>query len=126
MKTTETSKTVDRLATQGHLVGDTWRPSDAAGTYTHRYAATGKPQADLGLAGASDVDAAVAAARAAQPEWAAKPPVERAAILYKLADLLEANGPEAAELAALDNGTPVSVMNPGFYTAAYVLSLIHI
>jgi aldehyde dehydrogenase (NAD+) len=120
MKTTETSKVVDRLAGQGHLVGDEWRPSDAAGSYVHKYAATGKPQAEVGLAGASDVDAAVAAARAAQPEWAAKPPVERAAVLYKLADLLEQHGAEAAELAALDNGTPVSVMNPGFYTAAYV------
>jgi aldehyde dehydrogenase (NAD+) len=120
VKTTETSRTVERLAAQGHLIGDSWKPSDEAGTYTHKYAATGKPQAEVGLAGATDVEAAVAAARAAQPEWAARPPTERAAILYKLADLLEANGPEAAELAALDNGTPVSVMNPGFYTGAYV------
>ncbi|MCU1487863.1 MAG: aldehyde dehydrogenase family protein [Actinomycetia bacterium] len=120
MKTTETSKTVERLAAQGHLVGDAWAPSDAAGTYVHRYAATGKPQAEVGLAGAADVDAAVGAARAAQPEWAARSPLDRAAVLYRLADLLEANGPEAAELAALDNGTPVSVMNPGFYTSAWV------
>jgi aldehyde dehydrogenase (NAD+) len=120
MRTTATSRTVERLAAQGHLVGDEWRPSDAAGTYVHRYAATGKPQAEVGLAGASDVDAAVAAARAAQPAWAAKAPTERAAVLHRLADLLEQHGPEAAELAALDNGTPVSVMNPGFYTAGYV------
>jgi aldehyde dehydrogenase (NAD+) len=120
VKTTQTSRTLERLAAQGHLVGDEWRPSDAAGTYVHKYAATGKPQADVGLAGASDVDAAVAAARAAQPAWAAKAPTERATVLHRLADLLEQHGPEAAELAALDNGTPISVMNPGFYTAGYV------
>jgi aldehyde dehydrogenase (NAD+) len=120
VKTTETSNTVERLAAQGHLVGGDWVPSDASGTYVHRYAATGRPQAEVGLAGASDVDAAVAAARDAQPAWAAKAPLERAAILHRLADLLEANGPKAAELAALDNGTPISVMNPGFYTSAWV------
>ena len=37
-----------------------------------------------------------------------------------MADLLERQAPEAAELAALDNGTPVSVMNPGSYAAAWV------
>jgi aldehyde dehydrogenase (NAD+) len=120
VRQTDTSKTVDRLADQGHLVGGDWVASHAAGTYTHRYAATGQPQAEVGLAGAADVDAAVAAAREAQPAWAARSPLERAAILYRLADLLEGDGPQAAELAALDNGTPISVMNPGFYTAAWV------
>jgi aldehyde dehydrogenase (NAD+) len=120
VRTTETSRVVERLADQGHLVGGDWSPSAAAGTYVHRYAATGQPQAEVGLAGAADVDAAVTAAREAQPAWAATSPLERAAILYRLADLLEHDGPQAAELAALDNGTPISVMNPGFYTAAWV------
>jgi aldehyde dehydrogenase (NAD+) len=120
VRSTETSKVVSRLAEQGHLVGDGWRPSHAGGTYEHRYAATGEVQADVGLAGPDDVDAAVLAARDAQPGWAARPPAERAAILFRLADLLEQHGPEAAELGALDNGTPISVMNPGFYTAAWV------
>ena len=75
VKTTETSKTVRRLAEQGHLIGDTWRTSGAGGTYEHRYAATGEVQAEVGLAGADDVDAAVAAARSAQPAWAAAHPV---------------------------------------------------
>ncbi|HEX4776210.1 MAG TPA: aldehyde dehydrogenase family protein [Acidimicrobiia bacterium] len=112
--------TVERLAAQGRLVGDGWVRSDAAGTFAHRYAATGAVQAEVGLAGAGDVAAAITAARAAQPAWAARPPLERAAILLRLADLLDAHAEEAAELAALDNGTPVSVMNPGAYTAAWV------
>ncbi len=74
----------------------------------------------MGLAGAGDVDDAVAAAREAQPAWAALSPNRRAAVLFRLADLLEAHAGEAAELAALDNGTPVSVMQPGRYTAAWV------
>ena len=46
---------------------------------------------DVHVAGQEDVDAAVAAARAAFPAWAATPAGERAAILYKFADLIEAN-----------------------------------
>ena len=62
----------------------------------------------------------MAAARAAQPGWSALAPVKRAKVLYRLADLLEHHRQEAAELGALDNGTPVSVMNPGRYAAAWV------
>jgi aldehyde dehydrogenase (NAD+) len=120
MRTTPTSATVRRLADQGHLIGEGWRPGGAAGTFDHRYPATGQVQAQVGLAGADDVDAAVAAARHAQPGWAALRPAKRAAVLVRLADLLEAHAEEAAELAALDNGTPVRVMNPGVYTAAWL------
>ncbi len=120
MRETKTSGTVTRLAEQGHLIGEEWVASDAGGAYAHRYAATGEVQADVGLAGAADVDAALTAARTAQPQWAAFPPARRAAVLFRLAELLEQHAHEAAELAALDNGTPVSVMNPGSYTAAWV------
>jgi aldehyde dehydrogenase (NAD+) len=120
VRTSGASKVVQRLAEHGHLVGGEWRASNTGGTYVHRYAATGQPQADVGLAGADDIADAVAAARQAKPAWAALAPLERAAILFRLADLLEANAPEAAELAALDNGSPVSVMNPGAYTAGWV------
>ena len=120
MRTTPTSATVTRLASQGHRIGERWKRSDAAGTHPHRYAATGLVQAEVGLAGAEDVDDAVAAAREAQTGWAALSPTRRATVLHRLADLLEAHADEAAELAALDNGTPVSVMQPGRYTAAWV------
>jgi len=120
VRTTGTSAVVSRLAAQGHLIGGTWRASHAAGTHAHHYAATGRVQAEVGLAGPADVDDAVNAAVEAQPAWAALSPTRRAAVLYRLADLLEVHADEAAELAALDNGTPVSVMQPGHYTAAWV------
>ena len=120
MRTTETSETVRRLAAQGHLVGAGWRTEDGGEVYDHRYPATGQVQAQVALASAGDVDDAVSAARAGQPAWAALRPSKRAAILFRLAELLELHGPEAAEIAALDNGTPVRVMNPGFYAATWV------
>jgi aldehyde dehydrogenase (NAD+) len=120
VRTTRATETVQRLAGQGHLIGATWRPSRAGGTHRHRYAADGEVQAEVGMAGADDVDAAVAAAREAQPAWALLPPLTRAKLLFRLAELLERDAAEAAELAALDNGTPVAVMNPGVYAAAWV------
>jgi acyl-CoA reductase-like NAD-dependent aldehyde dehydrogenase len=120
VRTTATSRTVDRLAAQGHLIGGGWTSSHAGGTHPHRYPATGRVQAEVGLAGPADVDAAVAAARAGQPGWAALSPRRRAGVLFALADLLEENGSEAAELGALDNGTPVGVMHQGVYAAAWV------
>ncbi|KAJ5057395.1 aldehyde dehydrogenase domain-containing protein, partial [Bipolaris maydis] len=46
---------------------------------------------DVHVAGPDDVNAAVAAARAAFPGWAATPPGERAIILNKFADLIDSN-----------------------------------
>jgi aldehyde dehydrogenase (NAD+) len=120
VRTTAASATVRRLADQGHLIGDSWRPSASDGVHRHRYAATGEVQAHVGLAGAADVDEAVATARAALPAWAALGPQGRCAILSTLADLLDGHRQEASDLAALDNGTPVSVLRPGRYTAAWI------
>jgi aldehyde dehydrogenase (NAD+) len=120
MRVTETSKTVLRLAAQGHLIGEGWVVRDAGGTHHHRNPATGEVQADVGLDDGTGIDEAVRAATAAQEGWAARPPAARAEVLFRLADLLDEHAPEAAELAALDNGTPVSAMNPGAYTAAWV------
>ncbi len=59
----------------------------------------------------SDVDAAVSAARCAfkSQEWAGKTPSERAVLLNRLADLIEANIDELAELETLDQGKPLFV-----------------
>ena len=55
-----------------------------------------------------DIDAAVAAARGAyEGVWSATPPGERAKLLLKIADLLEANAAELGRLETLDMGMPV-------------------
>src|SRR5690606_19222791 len=57
-------------------------------------------------ANAADVDQAVAAARAAfeKGPWATMVPAEREALLWRLADLIDRNADELAELESLDNG----------------------
>ncbi|AZG44899.1 aminobutyraldehyde dehydrogenase [Gordonia insulae] len=60
--------------------------------------ATGEPVATVALAGAADVDAAVASARSAQNDWGAATPAERSEVLRNLATVLRDNsGMLAAE-----------------------------
>ncbi|MGB8651187.1 MAG: aldehyde dehydrogenase family protein [Mycobacteriales bacterium] len=65
-----------------------------------------------------DVDAAVAAARAAFPAWSQTPVADRAALLAAAADALEARKDEVARLISTEMGTPygfslaVQVGNP--------------
>jgi len=56
--------------------------------------------------GAEDVAAAVAAARAAQPEWADRTPVGRGEILRELALRLRSRREEASEIVAAETGKP--------------------
>ncbi|MCY4516325.1 MAG: aldehyde dehydrogenase family protein [Acidimicrobiaceae bacterium] len=65
--------------------------------------------ADVALGGAEDVDRAVRAARRAFEEgpWPRMSAAERGAILYRLADLLEANRDEVANWETLDTGKPI-------------------
>ena len=115
-----TEQTIERLTKQGHLIGDEWTASDAGGHYSHHDPNTGRLQAEVALGGAAEITRAVDAATAAGPAWRAMPLEERAAILFRLADLLVANDPESALLNARDNGTPISTMRPGLYAASWV------
>jgi acyl-CoA reductase-like NAD-dependent aldehyde dehydrogenase len=69
--------------------------------------ATGQPLATVVQATESHVDQAAQAARAAQPKWAATPPAKRGHILFKLAELIDANRDELAKLETMDNGKPL-------------------
>ena len=72
--------------------------------------ATGEHLTDIAACDASDVDAAVGAARAAfeAGSWSKLAPGERKAVLLKLADLMEQEINALAVLESLDSGKPVS------------------
>lgn len=61
-------------------------------------------------AAAADVDAAVAAARAAFPGWRDTAPLERARLLRRVAQIVRDNARELALLDALDCGNPAAAM----------------
>ena len=52
--------------------------------------------------------------------WQAVPTTQRIAILHRLADLLDEHRAEACAINALDNGTPISIIDSGTYTASWV------
>ena len=69
--------------------------------------ATGGVVTELALATLADVDMAVAAARAALGGWSTATPGERSAVLFKLAELVEAHADEIIAEEVSQTGKPV-------------------
>jgi malonate-semialdehyde dehydrogenase (acetylating)/methylmalonate-semialdehyde dehydrogenase len=87
-----------------HFIGG--RELDGA---SNRYAdvynpALGQPCARVALASPEDVDAAVAAAHAAFPAWAATPPLARARVLFKYLQLCQQHVDEFAAMVTREHG----------------------
>ena len=72
--------------------------------------ATGQELAQIAECDATDVDAAVAAARAAVDNgpWGAMAPADRRRLMIRFANLIDANTAELATLEALEGGKPVA------------------
>ena len=64
--------------------------------------------AETSRGGADEVNAAVAAAKAAFPAWAATPAAERAKIMHRLGDLISADVPQIARTETNDTGQVIS------------------
>ena len=71
---------------------------------------TGETLCRVADAGAADVDAAVAAAKAAFKQWRNVPPLERARLLKRIAEVLRTHAQELAMIDAADCGNPVREM----------------
>ncbi|MDX1875608.1 CoA-acylating methylmalonate-semialdehyde dehydrogenase [Mycolicibacterium sp. 120266] len=86
------------------------RRTDAGSTRTADVLnpSTGEVQAQVLLASAADVDAAVAGAAEAQKEWAAFNPQRRARVFMRFIDLVNQNADELAELLSLEHGKTVA------------------
>uniref|UniRef100_A0AAU3I9F3 Benzaldehyde dehydrogenase n=1 Tax=Streptomyces sp. NBC_01393 TaxID=2903851 RepID=A0AAU3I9F3_9ACTN len=94
---------VDPTALHGKVFSQGWRaPSGGAAATTEP--ATGRALATVGTADASDIRAAARGAALAQPAWAATPPAERAAVLRRAAQLLEAHAPEVVSWLIREGG----------------------
>jgi len=66
--------------------------------------ATGLISARVPLASRAEVDAAVAQAHKAFPDWAATPPLRRARVMYRFRELLEGNGDRLAAVISSEHG----------------------
>lgn len=96
---------VDQGDRFGHFIdGAFTTPGDG---FDSRNPATGEVLATLTHATQADVEAAVAAARKAQPKWAALGGAGRARYLYAIARLMQKHSRLFAVLETLDNGKPI-------------------
>jgi aminomuconate-semialdehyde/2-hydroxymuconate-6-semialdehyde dehydrogenase len=86
-----------------HWIGGRRVPSPA--TFTDVSPIDEQPIAEVARGGAGEADQAVTAARAATGTWGAMPPKERAEILHRIADGVEARVPELAAVETRDNGS---------------------
>lgn len=71
--------------------------------------ARGKPLCKVPCSGKADIEAAVAAAKAAQPAWGRTPLAERCAILRRTAELIERDLDRLVRMESEDTGKPVKL-----------------
>ncbi len=69
--------------------------------------ATQEVLAEVARGGEAEVNAAVAAAKAAFPAWAARPATERAALMRKLGELITQHVPELSQTETKDTGQTI-------------------
>ncbi|MEP5938203.1 MAG: aldehyde dehydrogenase family protein [Erythrobacter sp.] len=93
------------------LIGGKWNRSDSGDYFDTCDPATGKVIGQIARGSQADVDQAVSASRAAfeSGPWTKMTPLERSRILWNIADLIEANIDELAELETLDQGKALYV-----------------
>jgi len=94
-----------------NFIDGEWRPAATGESFATLDPATGETLGILPRSGADDIDAAVTAARRAFDDgrWSGLTPMERSKALWKIADLIEANIDELAELETLDQGKALYV-----------------
>jgi acyl-CoA reductase-like NAD-dependent aldehyde dehydrogenase len=102
------------------LINGEWVAAASGQTFGTVNPANGQEIMQVALAGSEDVDLAVKSARSALETgvWKRMSGEERGVLLWKLADLIEKNADQLAELETLDNGKPLRVSRHGDIPAA--------
>jgi 1-pyrroline dehydrogenase len=93
---------------QKNFVGGEWVDAVEGGTAEILNPATGETIAEVPQGTQADVDRAVEAAKRAWPEWRETTPQERAEMLLKLADAIEAHTDELARVESQNVGKPLA------------------
>ncbi|MEM7295637.1 MAG: CoA-acylating methylmalonate-semialdehyde dehydrogenase [Pseudomonadota bacterium] len=92
------------MQTIGHYIGGAQAGGTSGKAQNVYNPATGEVRAKVSLASEADVRAAVAAAKAAWPAWAATPPLRRARILDRFKSMLWDRANQLAEAISLEHG----------------------
>lgn len=100
-----THPAADTLPRHSLIVGDSREERGSGASLAHIYPGTGQVTREITMAGAADVDRAVAAARAALPAWKAMPGDKRRDLMFKLAAALEAKATDFVPSLVAENGS---------------------
>ena len=97
--------------THKNLINGKWVESESGESFATFNPATGEVLSNIAAGNSVDIDRAVKAARDAfeNGPWSRMTAAERTKLIWKLADLLERNLEEFAQLESLDNGKPLAV-----------------
>ena len=96
------------FARTGILIGGRWRSAQDGGELPIENPSRGETVGTIPSGGIADINEAVAAARAAQPGWAALAPLDRGRLLMRLGTLVTERIEELAALETLDVGKPLT------------------
>jgi phenylacetaldehyde dehydrogenase len=93
------------------LINGDWVDAKSGDTFHVYNPATGEAMANVAAGDHADIELAVRAARKAFEEgpWSGLTHAERGKLIWKLADLIEENSEEFAQIESLDNGKPLAV-----------------
>ncbi|WP_304458175.1 aldehyde dehydrogenase [Alicyclobacillus sendaiensis] len=92
-----------------HFIDGAFVPSEDGRTFDNVNPATGERIGTVAEGGRAEIDKAVRAARRAFRSWSRTTAQERAAILHRIANLIEENLEELALLETTDTGKPLSL-----------------
>jgi malonate-semialdehyde dehydrogenase (acetylating) / methylmalonate-semialdehyde dehydrogenase len=91
----------------GHYIGG--KPTSGSGRKGKVFnPATGAVSAEVALASGQETAAAIAAAEAALPAWAATTPLNRARVMFRFKELIERNADEISALITAEHGKVLS------------------
>ncbi|HVC59018.1 MAG TPA: aldehyde dehydrogenase family protein [Acetobacteraceae bacterium] len=90
-----------------NFIGGTWRAPVSGRYFTDKSPIDGSVLCEVARSDAEDVERALDAAHAARAGWGRTAPAERARLLNKIADRIEANLELLAHVETRDNGKPI-------------------
>ena len=90
-----------------NYIGGEWTATKSGKYFANLSPITGSPVCEIARSDAGDIDAALNAAHKARDAWGRTSPAERASILNKIADRMEANLAKLALAETWDNGKPI-------------------
>ncbi|HOB50213.1 MAG TPA: aldehyde dehydrogenase family protein [Mycobacterium sp.] len=90
-----------------NFIGGQWVPPAGGEYFENVSPVNGQPFCEVARSTGVDIEAALDAAHAAAPAWGKTSPAERAVLLHRIADVIDANLESLALAETWDNGKPI-------------------